>query len=391
MIGLPVQNGGCSLYGGTSYTNAFLGVNYLVILAGFSIIAVVYMVSRFMPPSISGKMTSVTKVEAVELTISAVIIAMVMLFAVGACGISSSISQSLNQGSGSSPFLLSSQYLGNMTFNTGLSLLTNIYSYSISFAIDGQLYSDMASVFAQFVPIGDVTSFLSGPVSISFPFGYDLGAMFSFLSDVLVAAFAPLVIMSLAMLFVQWLSLPIIQATAFVVVLPVAIAMRSFAYAAAGRGLRQAANAILAIAIAAYIVYPVAVSFDPCIISWIYGHQSCISGSLNPSSAYLPAYTVASLPPGEFSSLGSSSYQGSVSFNLPALSSLLGALNSIGVPALNPTQTLTLIQSLIINVAQFMFISIFLFALDLMITIAFAMGLARALDAGLEGEAHFWS
>lgn len=389
MIGLTIQNQGCYLYGSPSYLNSFLPINYVVILAGFSIIALVYIISRFLPASMSGKVTSITKVEAVELVISAVIIAMVLLFAATACSISSAISSSVNYGTNTSPLVLSDQYLATLTFNTGLTLLTNIYSYSLSFAIEGAVWRSIANALQAIIPSAPITNFF-GPLSFGFPFGYDLGAFYNILSDVFIAGLAPLVIVSLAMLFVQWLSMPIIQATAFVIVLPVAIAMRSFAYAAAGPGLRQTANAVLAIAISAYIVYPLAVSFDPCIVGWIYGQSNCLS-STNPLSQYVSPYTVTSLPPGAFSSAGSSSSQTSAfQIGLPALGSIISSAQAVGLPGLNPGAVLSLVVYLITNIAQFLFISLFLFALDLSIAVAFAMGIARALNAGIEGETKFW-
>ena len=407
MIGIPipVTNLGCALYGGTSYTNAFLGVNFLVILAGFAIVAFVYMLSRFMPPSMGGKMTAVTRVEIVELVISALIIMMVIALALGACTVSSAISTSVT-GSGSSPLVFSDQYLGTLTFSTGLTLLTNIYTYSIAYSIDGNLYGSISNNLAEYLPLlipeeqaVEAADSSGGvfPIKFEFPFGYDLGILYSILGTLFLIALAPLVITALGMLFVQWLSMPVIQATAFVIVLPVAIAMRSFAYAAAGPGLRQAANTILALAIAAYIVYPLAVSFDPCIISWVYGQSSCLAGvypaaGSNPASPYLAPYIVASLPPGEFSSLESGSFSTSGgSIQIPALSTFLSAGTAIGLPALDPFATIAQLQTLIDSIAQFIFIAIFLFALDLAITFAFAMGLTRALNSGIEGEARFWS
>ena len=398
---IALSNPSCTLYGSTSYTNSFLGINFLVILAGFAIVAFVYMLSRFMPASLSGKMTAVTRVEIVELVISALIIMMVIAFALGACTISSAISTSVS-GSGSSPLVFSDEYLGTLTFNTGLTLLTSIYTYSIAYSIDGNLYGSISNLLAKYLPLiipeeaateaADEAGAVF-PITFEFPFGYDLGILYSILGALFLVALAPLVITALGMLFVQWLSMPVIQATAFVIVLPVAIALRSFAYAAAGPGLRQAANTFLALAIAAYIVYPLAVSFDPCIISWVYGQPSCLgpAGS-NPASQYLTPYAITSLSPGEFSSLGSGSYQTSGgSIQIPALSIFLSAGEGIGLPALNPFATIAQLQTLIDSISQFVFIAIFLFALDLAITFAFAMGLTRALNSGIEGEARFWS
>ena len=396
---LANANPSCALYGGLpNYVNAFLPVNFLVILAGFSIIAVGYAASRFMPPSMSGKVTAVTRVEIVELVISAIIILMVLAFSLTACNISQALSNSIT-GSPSSPLFFSDVYIANLTFNTGLTLLTDIYSYSIAYQIDGAVWGYGSSAASSYLNqrLGDALQELESgtmilPITVLPTFGSDLGTLYNILGELFLVALAPLVITALGMLFVQWMLIPVIQATAFVIVLPVAIAMRSFAYAAAGPGLRQAANTVLALAIAAYIVYPLAVSFSPCIISWLYGSASCqaITGT-NPLSQYVSPYGVTSLTPGEFSSLGSGSYQTSaLSIQMPAIGSLLDSAGSIGLPGLNPFATLGQLQPLINDVAQFMFIAVFLFGLDLGITFAFAMGLTRALNSGIEGEARFW-
>ncbi len=385
MIGVALPTTGypgCALYGGTSYTSAFLGINYLVILTGFAIVSFVYMLSRFLPGSLSGKLSGVTKVEFVELVISAVIIGIVLVFASVACGITYNISQSVT-GSGSSPLIFADSYIANLTFNTGLGLLTHIYSFSISYALAGSMYGYVSNLLSSYLLKEEPTGALLG-ISVAFPVGNDIGGLYSILSDMFAGVLAPLVITALGMLFVQWLSLPIIEATAFVIVLPVAIAMRAFAYAAAGGGLRQAANSILAIAIAAYIVYPTAIAFDPWIINWIYGPA-------NPSYQYLPSYTVTSVPPGVFSGLGGGAFQTpGFLIQIPGVSELLAQTYNLGLPT-DPFSAANQLAGLINEVAQFFFIGVFLFAIDLGITIAFAMGLARALNSGIEGETRFWS
>ncbi len=398
MIGIPIQNLGCALYGGTSYTNDFLGINFLIILASFSIVAFVYMVTRFLPPNLSARITGVTRVEVVELVMSVVILMAVLAFALTACNISSSISTSVT-GSGSSPLTFADQYIANLTFNTGLTLLTNIYGYSIAYQIDGSIWGQLSNLLLSISPSIGIPPTPPGfqLVNLGFPFGADLSILYTSLGNMLIGALAPLVITALGILFVQWLAIPVIQATAFVIVLPVAVAMRSFAYAAAGPGLRQAANTVLALAVAAYIVYPLAVSFDPVIISWLYGSPSALSGAYpaagsNPAAPYLAPYVVASLSPGLFSSTGSSNYQApGFSFQVPAIGSFLNTAFAFGLPALNPGAIFSQVQVLIDSVAQFIFTGVVLFAIDLGITFAFAMGLTAALNSGIEGEARFWS
>ncbi len=377
----------CALYGGSGYATGWLGINYLIILAGFSIIAFVYMLSRFMPANVAGKISSITRVEIFELIISAIIITALIAVAAGACNVSTVISQSVT-GSSLDPFHFADFYIGNLTFNTGLSLLTNVYALSIDYSIDSNLLAAGSGYIGGLLK----TPTLGGVVQVSFPLGFDLGVFYGILGSLFLTVFAPLIVTALGMLFIQWLSIPVIQATAFVIVLPIAIAMRSIAYASAGSGLRQAANSLLAIAIAAYIIYPLIISFSPCIVSWIYGQSNCF-GSINPAAQYLPSYTVGSLSPQEFSSLGSSQINlgSGILINSPAIGSLLNSALTIGLPALDPFTAFAQISSLINSMAQFMFIAVFLFVMDILVTVAFAAGLYKALNAGLEGATPLWS
>ncbi len=49
------------------------------------------------------------------------------------------------------------------------------------------------------------------------------------------------------------------------------------------------------------------------------------------------------------------------------------------------------VQYSVLAVSEFMFNTIFIFAIDITVTMGFAMGLAKALDDGIEGAASFWS
>ncbi len=388
----------CSLYGNTSYASGWLGINSLVILTGFAIISVVYMASRFMPASARQKMTAITRIELVELMLSGVIIAALVVFSSAACSLSSSISQSSGGISGS-PFVIADSYIANLTFNRGLGTLTDIYSLSIGYAIDSNIWSTVggasSGLLEALVPPVPLTpaSCAAGPLNFcvteTSTFGADLGVLYGVISDLFISLLAPLMIASIALLFVQWISIPFIEATAFVVVLPVAIALRSFAYAAAGNGLRNAANAILAIAIAAYLIYPVMISFDPCIMAWIQGQNSCFGpASSNPASQYLPSYASPTLSATLFNNIGSGSIPGFSS--TPSIGSLVNAGLFAGLPALDPASVDAQIIAFIAVIGQFIFQATVLFGIDIAITIAFAMGLARALNSGILGQSPFW-
>lgn len=384
MIGAPVAST-CALFGAGSYTTGWLSINYLVILAGFAIIAFVYMLSKFMPANIRGKLSGVTRTELVELFVSAVIVLILLSFSATACSISSSIGNSITTVKGLSPLQFSDFYIGNLTFNTGLTLLTHLYSLSIGYAIDADVLSFASGLIGEYLP--SPTLIKKGPVQITPIYGFDLSAFYSIISDLMLGIFAPLVITALGMLFVQWLAIPVIQYTAFVIVLPVAITMRAIAYAGGSGGLRQAANTVLAIAVAAYLIYPLMVTFNPCIIGWVYGTGACGLPKTNPAVPYLPSYTLSSITPGEFSSISSTS----TAYGTAPLSLFFSGVSSTGVPGFNFLQVFGQLSSIINTMAQFFFSAIMLFALNIAVTVAFAMGLSRALTSGLGGQSSFWS
>jgi hypothetical protein len=386
MIGAPILNN-CAIYGASNYTNNWLGINYLVILAGLFLVAFIYMISKFMPANMKARIVSMTRVELVELFTSALIIVVLLFFASAVCNISSTLSYQAT-GSSYSPFIYSDFYIGNLTFNTGLKLLSQVYTLSIGFAIDGRLLTAVSNFLSTLVSAPEQ----SGIIQITFPFGYDLGVLYNSVSTLFLDFLAPIVVAALGTLFVQWISIPLIQATAFVVVLPIAIIMRSLPLSGAGGGLRSASNAVLAIAVAAYLIYPLTISFDPCMISWIYGNSSCIAAP-NYSAPYIPSYQLNTLTPGVLSAISSNSTArtGIAGISTPMINSFIGTAFDAGIGAVDPYTLLSSTQTMIIYISQFIFQGVILFALDITITIGFAFGLSKALDAGLGGQSPFWS
>ncbi|MEM0149522.1 MAG: hypothetical protein QXW10_01340, partial [Candidatus Micrarchaeaceae archaeon] len=192
-------------------------------------------------------------------------------------------------------------------------------------------------------------------------------------------------------LYLQWLMLPVLQYTAFVIVLPVALVLRSISFA--GVNLRNTSNAFLALAIAAYLVYPLMVGFDGYAISWIFSPS-------NPSYQFLqysynlPAYSVSTflsqmpssgLISGNPSTAPSyiSSSLSSASINTNPLFELGSVLQSAAVA---PFTTDTIVK----EIAKFLFTGIFMFAINIGVTAALAIGLTKALNSGVEGASTFW-
>jgi hypothetical protein len=381
----------CELFGGPAspYISGWLPLTYLVIALGFLAVAILYMVGRLTPPSVSSRIKEVTKAEITQIFLGLFIVLILLSLTSAACNLSTSLgsqvlaSAGVTNARGLTPFQYADYYIGTLALNHGINLLGYIYTTSIGYAIESRVITALSQDLGFETGGGSIISF-------GITYDHDLGALYGTLSDVYFDALSPILVMTVGMLFLQYLALPLLQYTAFTVVLPVAILIRLIPYG--GNGLKSASNAILAIAIAAYIIYPLMIAFDSYMIYWIY------SPSLNPvygcTNCLSTAYTLPSIPSSSF--LSSSVTKGSNS----ALSGITSALG-ISVPAANNVLSSSFYSSLSVNpepvaayvtqqVSEFIFVAVFLFGLNLAVTIGFAMGLARGLNLGVEGSASFW-
>ncbi len=378
-----------ALYGGNSspYISGWLSVNFIVILIGFLAVAGIYMISRIMPTSTQSKLNQVIRAEITQLILGIVIILVLIAFATTAYDVSASMSTSVlasagvTQGRGLSPFQYADYYIGTLAMNHGINLLGYIYSTSISYAIESRILT-VLSTDLSFKPGA------AGIITFTPSFDYDLGALYGTLSDVYFDVLSPILIVTIGMLFLQYLALPVLEYTAFLVILPIAIIMRLIPFG--GNGLKSVANAVLAIAIAAYIIYPLMIAFDSYIMYWMY------SPTLNPlygcTNCLQTAYVLPTMPSSTFLSQPVATGQNALS------SSLFG----VSTPEVNTLVSSTLLSGfelpvssiasyVVQTMSEFVFVAVFLFGLNLAVTISFAMGLARSLDIGVEGPASFWA
>ncbi len=381
----------CILYGATNWA----WVNILVILISLLALAAVYMISRFLSNNMRERIRDASRSELTQLFLSAVLLAILAGSALSVCSISFSISKQLT-GQGMDPFAYSEYYIGNLSTNTGLNLLTNIYSVSVSYNIQSEILSSIGTIFnAKFSDafrlLGSALSSIftlgasGNPISIfslSIAAVSQLSGMFHFLSEFVMALSIPVTLV-VGLLFVQFIALPVLQVSAFTVILPIAIAMRSLSFL--GINLRKAANTAIAIAVAAYIVYPLMISFNSYAIAWIF------SGS-NPSYQYIQsAFVVPNITPGIFfTQVAPGPGTGSIG---TAFGSLLpfvwGSFSSTGV-VLWPPSVFAQIQSIINETAQFLFTGGVMILLDIAVTLGFATNLQKGLNSGIEGAAEFW-
>jgi len=382
----------CVLYGATSWAS----VNILILLVSLMLVAAAYSLSTIFPAMTRERIKAAARTELTEVFIGAIILVVLAGMALTACSVSTSMSNTITQTTAhatyTTPFQFAEYYVGNLSTNTGLNLLTTIYSTSVSYAIEAQVLDSLGEFFQ--TGINKVIStlwytFISGTVSGSSLFTVSvavishLSILFSLLSSTYVDIIAPLVTVAIGLLFVQFLTLPILQYTAFSIVLPTALALRSMAFL--GRSLRQASNAVLAIAIAAYIIYPLMISFNGYAISWIFSAK-------NPSYQYVQStYIVPNIPTSSYFSLPASTYNGIFGTAFSTLAPFVTSAFSQSGLIISPTQIISQARTIINETAQLIFSAVVLVIIDVAVTIGFALGLTRALNSGVEGESSFWS
>jgi hypothetical protein len=382
----------CLLYGTTSWLN----INLLIILIAFMLVAVFYALSNMLPTTNKEKLKDAARSEFTQACISVLIIAILASVATTACSISSGLSMALT-GKQLNPFAYSEYYVGNLSANTGLNLLTHVYSTSVTYALEAQTLlvvgGFLNTLFSSALKLLFATTSLNKVITVTISDPLQLASLFTILSDMLLAVIGPLVTIVVGLLFLQFLLLPVLQYTAFAVILPVAIAMRSLAFM--GTPLKSASNTVLALAIAGYIIYPLMISFNAYAITWIFSSQ-------NPSAQYVKlTCVVPNIPISSFFSqlpLATSSGTGTsqwISTLLTSLSStklflpfVTSSFNSVGI--IEPWNVVTTLQLLINQVAQFIFVGVVLFVMDIAVTLGFAIGLSKALNSGLEGVDSFW-
>ena len=234
-------------------------------------------------------------------------------------------------------------------------------------------------------PLGPVLPF--GIKIIPF-IGEGLSTDYAALSGLYIDIFAPITTVAIGALFIQYVGLPLLEFTAFTVILPVAITMRSLGFL--GPKLRSAANAVLAIAIAAYLLYPLTVAFDAYAINYIFSAANPLYGCTNCLSSI---YVINPITPTQFSTIfGTTSTTGLFTVNPNSVTSFLTSVLPLSfLESALPSTVVSQVLTTTSNMAVFLFESVFMFGINLAITIGFAIGLAKGLDNGLEGVPNLWS
>lgn len=411
----------CALYGTTNYANSWLGINFIVMLASLSVVAAVYTIGKLMPARTRSKINGIVRFEIIQIVISAVLLSILLGSSLVACNISSAVSMQVAKTS-MSPLSYADWYVGSVSLNKGLTLLSNIYATSVYYSVYSTVVQMGYKILVPYLTAGAnrMLTYYTNKVLNAFAFcgsgsaggaAYPTGGAGSpppppvsggcafvnikltvdpefadtlnNLAGVYIDIFSPILIIAIGLLFIQYLMIPIIQYTAFTIILPVAIAMRSIAFASGHIG--DSANALIAIAVALYLIYPMTVAFDSYAVAWIFSAN-------NPSYQYLSTtYLLNGLTPYQFFS-SASAVTGSGSVFTSVSSMLFGVTPgsySFYAGAL-PGNVMSTLRNYINEMAQFILISTLLFAFNIAVTMGFAMSLYKALGSGLGESAKFW-
>lgn len=401
----------CALWGTTSYVNSWLWINILVILGSLLAIAVAYSLSSFFPASTRGKLRGFVRFEMIQMVISIAIIAALLSFAAAACNVSTSMTQSIS-GTSLNPFQFSEHYLAT-TFNGGLTLLSNIYSTSIAYSVYAtgiRLLTNIAirgfNLAAYFKSSTILTKILTRtankggiiptPGSLIGSFcdsskiceyetipSNDFSTLYNLFAGIYIDIYAPILITAIGLLLIQFLAVPVMQYTAFTIVLPVAIGMRSIAFFSSGIG--DASNALIAIAVALYIIYPMMVAFDSYAMAWVFSAN-------NPTHQYLAsAFNTTAVQPNAYlqatPNLNSSDAIGGISQELSFLTGAFAGSYKFYAPSLSWLSTTRTYTD---DLASFFFQGVMLMALNIAVTMGLAMSLYKALKSGLGEAGRFW-
>jgi hypothetical protein len=386
MLPIFLLDASCS-FGGTLQQN-WVSISMFVAVIALMGVGIIYMISNMLNSSMKEKFKALARFEIFQIMLSIIIIFLIIAFSMTACSITSTLSQSLI-GTAESPFNFADYYVGSLLFSNGLGLITQAYSISINYAITAHMISLISSFTTPYLSklpwVGATFSFpattkmFTARIGMSQSFAevyLAYSGLFSMLSDFVLVTFAALLVM--------WLILPVIHAIALVILIPIALIMRMISFE--GPNLRNIANSIIAISLAFYFVLPLTFVFNSYAMGWMF----CNNGinPCNPYPQYVGQYTENNIQVNElFNSTNvTSTLGGLANTNINIFSSILSGMNFFGSSGYMSNLFSILdapasVDNYSNQVAQYLFQGIVLMALDLAITIGFAMGIAKSFNA----------
>ena len=380
-VGSGVSNG----YGGTLAV-AWLQVNMLLVIAIITITGVIYALSNLLPTRSGERLRTIARYEIFEVLVSIIIIIAIMLLSDSMCNFGAAIAQQNNY---PGVFETDELYVGTLLFEKGTAIVSQLYTTAIQYAIAEEIVSYIATNVFNFI-----SSLTNGVYLTVFPtLSTDFSTIYLSYAGLFTGIYSAMVLSVFGILFAIFLTLPIIQAVALTVVLPVAIAMRTLAFT--GPRLRETSNAFIALAIGMFFVFPTMLTLNTYITGCLGITQSTNTAGC-PLTPEEQAYVSTTPLPSQASTLFSAQTAQATALTLS--SSFFSAIGSYGAaPGVSG------ILGLIVDapgaaisyaniIAEYAFEGIVLIALDILVTVAFIAGINRGLNAisGAFGVEPFW-
>lgn len=392
----PAVSNACSF--GALNQNAWININFLVVLLVLTVAAFVYTLAVLLPTATREKLRGAAKVEATQGIIALVIVFILVAFAATTCQIGYGFAGSLTSTSFQNPMTFATQYVENLLFIKSTAIFAQMYSASALYLQYGNIVETIVQTLE-----GYVSNF------VELQLGSNVVQVYYAYSGVLTGTYTAMLVASFGVLFVFALILPIISSLGMTVLAPLSLIMRSIPFG--GPRLREAADAFLGIAIAFYFILPLTITMNSYIVNWMYmpcpttQHAALAAQvSCNPYSSYLQQNPIASVPidtlfstsgtPNQY--LSSSGNPLNIGLSLNFLSGAIngqgGILSVLGNSWKNFFALPSVIDNFGVEIALFMFQAIVLIALDIAITLGFAQGLSKGLGAvsGALGTSPFW-
>ncbi len=398
----------CNL--GNINANDWILIVSLVILASFAVGLAIYDLSTLLPARQGKKIRNTVIYEFGEGIISILIFMSLISLVYASCSVCAGLSGDGNNYQ--NLFQADEYYIGNLLFVKGTSLVTDLSFQGISLGIDSNIVSILleqvttslssalggtptllntgssatgtGSTFGagQITNTGSSSSITAG-FGIYLTYSSDIISLFDGYSNIYLT-YGMIIVICFGLLFILYFLFPIISLTAFTLLVPVALIMRSFLFL--GPKIREVSNTILALAIAFYIVFPLTISMNVYVVNWVF--CTTPNSVCNPYPQYTGTYQIPQIPLGYLFRQNTVSFlnYGGISLNLPVnfYSSLATNGGGVGSSVTNLLKGIALLPEQIASnstrVSEYFFETVLLIAIDLLITIGFAQGLTKALE-----------
>lgn len=400
----------------------WLGISALVILAIVTLAGLVYAVSNLMPTERRTRLRGAASYEMYEALLGLIIIAALFMLSSVECHVGAMLA---GQSSYQNVFATDTNFVGNLLFLNGLAVTGNLYSASIEFIVVANVYfyasTQLIGFFgaASWIPKSGGTPIVPG-LKLSFAPSSSIDALMLEFSNLFTAIYGLMLIVTFGGLFVLMFAIPIIQAGAFTAIVPVAILMRSLPFA--GPQLRRTSNEFLALAIALYLVFPLTIMLNSYVASCLklsiggtgvscasftgltsiqnYLTQSYASSitsgatsifTSNPATSSTSATCTVAQQAAGTCSCASGAAAGACSSFLPSTLQGINLPSSFWGTVFFSSQGLSNLVTAMFNapavaqqygfvVAEYMFLGVVMVAIDLAITVGFALGLAKGFN-----------